>query len=141
MVKLSIFRWTCNWVSTTPGFKLSRPSTANDENALVSSLINSTSNTWDLSKLCELFDRDTVNQICSIPLRRSFGPDVQVWHFTKSGIYTVKSAYHVLVSESINGSLNQSQEGNLFWNKMWSSDSPAKVKAFLSGECAMMRSL
>ncbi|KAF2308605.1 hypothetical protein GH714_011267 [Hevea brasiliensis] len=47
------------------------------------------------------------------------------WHFNKNGIYSVKSAYHVLSEDHL---ISFGQLGGLNWKKLWLVPVPPKVK-------------
>ncbi|CAA7038463.1 unnamed protein product [Microthlaspi erraticum] len=61
----------------------------------VSELINSSTATWNLPLLNQLFDSGDVARIIGIPTSNGARPDSLGWFFTKSGRYTVKSGYMV----------------------------------------------
>ena len=57
------------------------------------SFINSESRIWNLEAIRALVDPNDVKLIESIPLSRNQMDDRNVWHFTNSGKYSVKSGY------------------------------------------------
>ena len=61
----------------------------------VDSLINSASRTWNSQAIQALVDPQDVKIIESIPLSRILMRDMDDWHFTENGKYTVKSGYQV----------------------------------------------
>lgn len=79
------------------------------------------------------FHRDDVEAILHIPLSRRQIMDSMMWLHTTSGMYTVKSGYHMATqvlrdvdwAESFRGS-----SGNKVWAKLWKLKVPNKIKVF-----------
>lgn len=77
-----------------------------------------------------------VEMIRNIPLARSRMEDFVSWHFTKSGIFSVKSCYH-LEWEHQHGNKLRRRSGygtsaNLpVWKTVWTLNVPAKIKIHL----------
>jgi hypothetical protein len=63
----------------------------------VSELIDSTTMSWDMQKLGEFFAPMDREVIINIPLSTRRQSDFWAWHFDKNGIFTVRSAYSMLV--------------------------------------------
>ncbi|XP_075475870.1 uncharacterized protein LOC142514222 [Primulina tabacum] len=61
-------------------------------------------------------------------LRETNNPDFWVWHYSKSGKYTVKSGYWVGLE---NSSLSEENGVAREWGKIWNLQVPPKVKHFL----------
>ena len=80
--------------------------------------------------------------ILSIPISQNLPDDSLVWAWTKKGIFTVKSAYHVAhgwLAEG-RGSGVGGEESNMnkkkeFWTTIWGLKCPSKVKNFLWRAC------
>ncbi|CAA7030423.1 unnamed protein product [Microthlaspi erraticum] len=91
----SVLVWDDPWIPA------SRPRPANGSginfypHLRVSELINSSTATWNLPLLNQLFDSTDVTLIMGIPSSHAARPDSLGWFFTKSGRYTVKSGYTV----------------------------------------------
>ena len=67
--------------------------------------------------------------IKSIPLSSTTQPDILIWPFTPSGIYSVKSGYRFLLENSAQfQSIYQDVE---FWKNVWSLEVPSKIKNFV----------
>lgn len=60
---------------------------------LVKDLLNSTQTDWDLLKVTTWIAPEDVDTVLSIKLSSSAKEDFLGWHYTKDGMYTVKSAY------------------------------------------------
>lgn len=93
----------------------------------VCDLIDPNSFAWDLGLFIEHFDDKDVRLISSIPLLNC-GIDRIIWHFTKSGIYSVKSRYHIACKllSNLNALSIPDSRG---W--IWELNVPFKVRNFL----------
>lgn len=61
----------------------------------VSDLIDPVQGNWDKELIEDIFWEEDVKHILAIPIKQG-GEDTIAWHFDKKGIFSVKSAYHVL---------------------------------------------
>ena len=66
-----------------------------DPNSKVHQLINWEMKWWDHGKLVNLFTKEEVAAIKKIPISHTNQPDYQIWRCMSSGIFLVKSAYHL----------------------------------------------
>ena len=90
---------------------------------------------WDTEKVHQLFYHFDDEAICSIRLPSTETEDTLAWHFEKSGVFTVRSAYRLAVSlqkqsknpasSSTNDTDNQS-----IWDIIWKAKVPEKIKIF-----------
>jgi hypothetical protein len=92
-----------------------------------------------MEKVEEHFLPMDVDVIRSIPLSTSNQQDTWAWHFERSGSFTVRSVYRLLVStkktredwlEGRPGSSSSSTEHRL-WTTMWKVKVPSKIRVFL----------
>lgn len=83
------------WVPSAPYFHVDRELDFSNANRVVADFITS-HGAWDEEALRELFSPSEVDNILTIPLAINKGGDTLRWHYTQTGIYTVKSGYHVL---------------------------------------------
>jgi hypothetical protein len=68
-----------------------------DENAIVDSLINQNSMCWNVPLLQEIFLPRDIELIIKIPLSHQRPRDTLIWIGTNKGLFTMKSAYHMLL--------------------------------------------
>ncbi|GMQ01429.1 hypothetical protein CsSME_00048078 [Camellia sinensis var. sinensis] len=61
--------------------------------APVSTLIDRTRGCWNEEIITSMFSPIDAPSILAIPLCRNWLADTLVWHYSKSGIFSVKSAY------------------------------------------------
>lgn len=101
----------------------------------VHELIDPHTGQWDEALLRSVFSIVDVNRILQIPLHIEAMEDLVVWNFTRSGTFSVRSAYHVqfdhqfgrhFVSLDSPGSAHM----NMCWKDLWQLRLPGKIKHF-----------
>lgn len=105
---------------------------------LVSELITANAN-WDVPKINQIFLPTDVEAIISIPLCTWNINDFWSWAHEKSGSFTIRSAYRMLVSTKhrreawLDGRAGSSDGDGVkkAWTKLWKIDVPLKIKVFL----------
>ncbi|CAN1314816.1 Putative ribonuclease H protein At1g65750 [Linum perenne] len=80
---------------------------------------------WDIKLIEELFNERDAKAISEMPLGRSTEPDQAIWHFSKNGVVSVRSAYRVWTDQMSTITLHHS-EGH--WEGLWNIHSPPKAK-------------
>ncbi|PNT63269.1 hypothetical protein BRADI_4g13587v3 [Brachypodium distachyon] len=128
--------WWDNWL---PRDSLLRPVGRKSANPpkLVSDLINA-DRCWDVAKLNEHFFPMDVDVIMNIPLGTTTRSDFWAWHFEKTGVFSVRSAYRMLAhtrsrrEDWIEHRAGASDVVGLQkkWNLLWKMHVPAKLKVF-----------
>ncbi|XP_060965459.1 uncharacterized protein LOC133034395 [Cannabis sativa] len=103
------------------GIFLVRPS------PFLSYFINS-SGDWDISKLATCFGENMVSEILNVPVSGLQDKDEIIWEHDSSGVFTVKSAYHLAFSHHDLPSPSSLTNSKKFWTKIWTSKIPPKVK-------------
>ncbi|XP_057802912.1 uncharacterized protein LOC131018204 [Salvia miltiorrhiza] len=93
----------------------------------VCDLMNPTTGSWDTELLHDLLGDADAQSALGIPLKSNLGPDKLVWHFEEKGRYTVKTAYKLASSLTLDAMY--SVDG--LWNKLWKVKVPPKVRNFL----------
>lgn len=81
------------WLPTPISFKPVSPLEEVWKNQPVAALINEDSKSWNVNLVNSLFLEHEASIILRLPLSRQGAEDKCVWHWTKSGNFTVKSAY------------------------------------------------
>ena len=106
---------------------------------LVSELIDSTSAGWDRAKVESVFMPMDTQVILRIPLCTRNIPDFWSWHYEKNGLFSIGSAYRMLVAtrsrreawlENNSGTSSSSMEERS-WKNLWKTRVPGKVRMFL----------
>ncbi|XP_022762168.1 uncharacterized protein LOC111308099 [Durio zibethinus] len=86
-------------------------------------------NYWDEENLREHFDAETVMDILAILVSYSGLPDILVWHHTKTGQYSVRSACHLM--GSLEGTRVETIGNNSTnWKRLWQLSLLRKRKIF-----------
>jgi hypothetical protein len=93
---------------------------------------------WDAEKLEQMFLPRDVEIIKQIPLSLRRPRDKLIWTGTKSGIFTVKSAYRLLIQQSCGDSSSSSNgirsERDL-WSAIWTAQVQPKIRLFIWRTC------
>jgi hypothetical protein len=103
----SISIWEDNWISSSCTLRpLFRPTDATVDK--VSELIDGVTHQWDLQKLlANKFSQVDIDRIMQIPISGIAGEEWTPWAYEKSGLFTVKSAYRMLVSQPASSKVGQ----------------------------------
>jgi hypothetical protein len=101
----------------------------------VSELIDGDTHQWDLQKLLtNKFSQVDIDRIMQIPISGIAGEDWTAWAYEKSGLFTVKSAYRMLVSqprEQQGRAATSSSNGKEhLWKSLWKLKVVPKVRVF-----------
>lgn len=130
--------WNMNWL---PNVGSLRPLRLEQTNQVrwVSEIINHSEARWDVEKINQLFTPMDVDFILSIPLSTRNRPDFWAWNFEKkNGVFTVKSAYRLLVNMKEPGNAFKKNDGGRSdtrkseeWTNMWQLQVPSKARVFL----------
>ena len=106
-------------------------------NAKVCALIDEDGPRWITERVTQEFLPHEAQQILGIPLSSNRVPDLLIWAGTKSGRYTTKSAYKLLMSKPVLSTpspFDTSAQTNC-WRRIWSLSVPNKIKHFLWRAC------
>jgi hypothetical protein len=99
---------------------------------MVSDLLLADGLGWNVAKVNELFFEGDVEDILKIPVGRAGTGDYLAWNYTKNGVFTVKSAYHLKMqlnqacAETPGPSLSSSEHKG--WLALWDAVVPGKAK-------------
>ena len=102
------------------------------------SLIDNDQMCWDIEKLRSVFLPRYVEIIQQIPLSSRRPCDRQIWTGTRSGKFTVRSAYHLLLHQRSNGEGSSSSGAssyNKLWHVIWFAQVQPKIKLFMWRAC------
>jgi hypothetical protein len=130
--------WLDNWL---PRDNMLRPIVALKPNPpqQLSELIDETQATWREELIREFFLPVDAAAILSIPVCTSRQNDFWAWHYDHSGIFTVKSAYGMLMVTKIhrenylegNPGPSNAEAEEKGWSSLWKTSIPSKVRVFL----------
>ena len=103
------------------------PRPQNAENVLVETLLDCELGQSNSSAVRNSFLPHEASTILSIPISQNLPEDAWVWAWTKKGIFSVKSAYHVALgwlsegrSLGTGGEESNRQKKKKFWTSIWS---------------------
>lgn len=133
--------WKDRWIGSKP----SLPALAmkldgvgdrsqNSEELKVSELLCHNGREWNVEALERLFLPETIEQIKRIHTAGRNGVDTYSWEYTKSGHYTVKSAYWVQVNVlGVQGKSPEMIQPSLdgIYQRVWQLETSPKVRHFL----------
>ncbi|KAL5789913.1 hypothetical protein ACOSQ2_004801 [Xanthoceras sorbifolium] len=105
------------------------------EDFKVAYLISPSSHSWDLAKLDQVFVAADRDSILEIPLSLGDCADSLIWHFDKSGEYSVKSGYRVAAQDKLSLSGSSSSPDSKWWLALWNLNIPPKIKIFIWRVC------
>ncbi|XP_012835792.1 PREDICTED: uncharacterized protein LOC105956483 [Erythranthe guttata] len=103
----------------------------------VSDLIWTDSRTWNLELIYDTFWPVDHSRILAIPIGSSLAKDRLVWHYSRSGKFTVKSCYHNIMTRRCTSTeihplgTSSNNEAKDLWKYLWHSSIPPKVKIFV----------
>jgi ribonuclease HI len=130
--------WNDNWI---PRDTMMRPITClkRDPPTLVAELMDSIAACWNVQKLQEFFLPMDVEAILSIPVSTSRMEDFWAWKHERTGIFSVRSAYRMLVNVRsrreawLDGRATTSDHAaeEKQWSSLWKIQAPSKIKVFL----------
>ena len=118
--------WQDKWLPSSSGQKVISPNNVLQPTARVCELL-SPSFSWNEELIEEIFLPFEAESIKNIPLVGVNKPDRFIWAHTSNGIFSVQSAYHMLVEDSNNssqGASSSSSRWSKFWKKLWSVQVP-----------------
>ncbi|KAK2653334.1 hypothetical protein Ddye_013190 [Dipteronia dyeriana] len=107
-----------------------------DENVMVD-FLKTDFGGWNIDLLQDTFIADDVDQIFSIPPSNPSIGDYLLWHFEKSGEYSVRSGYQVARDMTMVDSPGVSGSKDLasLWKILWKLKIPLKIKLFMWRAC------
>ncbi|XP_042972682.1 uncharacterized protein LOC122304475 [Carya illinoinensis] len=88
---------------------------------------------WDEALIHDIFEEGEANQICSIPISKMGVEDRIIWIYTKDGLFTVRSAYHVDMDRKRKreGEPSEVVSNGAEWKSIWEMNVPGVVKQFI----------
>ena len=123
--------WHSRWLPRPFSFMPIQWNQGADADIRVADLIDNDRGCWKTQLVRQLFLPMDADQILRLPLCRSWPMDKIIWHFTPSGTFSVKSAYHLIRASKRRDQPSASMtSGCTFWKKLWSLSVPPRIKLF-----------
>ena len=131
-IRLKNDRWIQN-------YSLLKPTVSLQDDITVNFLIDEETKNWNEAIIRTCFSNEDAEKILQIPLSSTSCDDFPAWPLSKSGIYTVKSAYSLIRLESFHnymsangrGESSNQKENSKLWKRLWSVQAPPKMKIVL----------
>jgi hypothetical protein len=126
------------WIpEVVPGTMPTSPSIG--DNQTVNTLMRANEGQWNEAAIRKYFSDDIAERILSIPLSTEGCSDFPSWPHSKTGVYTVRSAYNLARTctfwseRSCSGKGSSSNHENMekAWKKLWAIQCPNKMKVTL----------
>ena len=127
--------WKDRWIPTRSTFKVQSPISILQENTTVDALIFQDTRLWNAPLIDAIFEVSEADTIKSIPLSRRSSTDTIIWAETKNGVYSVRSAYHLLMKAKKGGESSNNSQVNNLWKGIWNASVPQKIKLFIWKAC------
>ncbi|KAK4410308.1 hypothetical protein Sango_0103800 [Sesamum angolense] len=127
--------WMNPWLPRPHSFHPITPPTTALAHTLVSDLIDPVRRHWKAELVQQLFWLCDGSVILAIPLNRMGEQDLLMWNYSKTGSFSVCSAYHLAVSlEDSPCSSSGAALESAWWRKVWQARIPNK---WFHNRCAM----
>ena len=98
----------------------------------VSDLLSPDGAAWDHAKVDAMFSADDAHDIKQIAIGGLGSSDYLAWNFTKSGQFSVRSAYHLCMSlkrtKTGRPESSTSVDRHKSWLALWNTNAPGKAK-------------
>lgn len=104
--------------------------TAPFEHHKVSDLIDYSRGCWREALVKHVFLPCDAELIPSLALCESWPLDKLIWHYNPHGLFTVQSAYHMLVGDAYDDSGSSSSLVHKPWRALWRCNIPSRIKMF-----------
>jgi hypothetical protein len=129
--------WQERWLPNALMYKVMSPPTVLNPLATVSELIKEDTGWWDIDLLKRIFTTEEVNLIQAMPVSSTSQDDILVWRGTKTGMFTVRSAYYIqLELEKRYTAASSNNTGtSKIWTSLWALKIPNAEKNFVWKAC------
>lgn len=110
-----------------------------DERIMVSNLIGESNSHWITERVKDMFNQEDAHEVLNMSLNPKKPNDNRVWSYSKSGKFTVKSAYYLAIKKfsSCGYHLPSSSYPVVGWERLWQIRVPQKISHFLWGTCSV----
>ncbi|KAF7142421.1 hypothetical protein RHSIM_Rhsim05G0208700 [Rhododendron simsii] len=129
--------WEDPWLSKNTNFRIDRTTSRREGIKRVADLIDSDTKSWKVSLIRETFNHEDADAILSIPISYTSQQNRKIWHPSRNGTFSVKTAYHLAkegLSSRCDLQAGQTSSSNVLptiWKKLWGLSIHPKVKMFI----------
>jgi hypothetical protein len=129
--------WGDKWIPKPSSFLVQSPCVILNPEAKVKELMDQNMGGWNVELIRSIFHKDEAELICNLPCSRYRAPDKLIWRCTKSGDFSVRSAYHLEMERTsrMRGESSRGKDYSNFWKTLWSLQVPNSTKVFLWRAC------
>jgi hypothetical protein len=134
---VSIKIWQDRWLPCPTTFRIQSPRQLLGAEATVAALIDADTRWWKTSLIQSIFLPSEAAHICSIALSPGNQPDKLIWRGNSSGLFSVRSAYH-LEKERRSRDSGESSSASISsetWRRIWNLKVPGVVRNFIWRMC------
>lgn len=129
--------WEHNWIPRDHMLRALHPRSTNPP-VFVADLMNEAEKRWNREQIFEHLQAPDAHAILSIPLSSRNVEDSWSWHYERSGNFTVRSAYRLLVDTKMRRvdwlegrqATSNTAESKRQWCQLWKANVPSKLKNF-----------
>ncbi|XP_035539661.1 uncharacterized protein LOC118344031 [Juglans regia] len=129
--------WGDKWLDQSNRRKVTSPVKNLDENAKVDVLIDPETKRWKQDLIQDTFEVREAQLIMETPISAMATGDRIIWHGTKNGSFSVRSAYHMENDREVaaQGQASTSNSLKEVWNRIWQIQATPGDKTFLWRAC------
>jgi hypothetical protein len=133
----SINVWGDRWLPTPTSFSVQSPVNHHPPYARISALIDREVRGWNHTLIQEVFSPEEAVTITGIPLCPAFPRDRIIWNGTSTGMFSVRSAYHLWmdIQLRLRGEPSNPVSKSSLWKNIWAVKVSNSVKLFLWKAC------
>jgi hypothetical protein len=133
----SIRIWKDRWIPSSSSHLVFSPVGGLGQEATVSDLIDKERGCWNSNIISENFLKEEAEAILNIPLSPNLPQDRIIWIGSKSGMFSVKSAYYIgrVLKEDARGQCSYADRMPDIWKDLWNLKILGKVKLFAWRDC------
>ena len=123
--------WSSRWLPRPGSFRPILGSLDADDDLSVADFIDTEAGCWREELVCQTFLPINVDIILQIPLCTSWPDDKLIWHYSADGVFSVRSAYHLLRSK-LRPDIPSSSSGlgQALWKRVWRLNVPPRIRLF-----------
>lgn len=111
----NILVWGSPWINRGDDFFAQTPVVPGFEDLRVHDLFLPNTRRWDRNRITDIFVENEAKAILRTPISPEGIVDRLIWHYTKDGMYSVKSGYNLTISLVADESLEVTENWNIIW--------------------------
>ncbi|KAL5756478.1 hypothetical protein ACOSP7_020905 [Xanthoceras sorbifolium] len=129
----SVLVYSDKWILRPSTFKVVSPPVLTS--SIVVGQLRNSSSYWNVPLINQLFVKDDIDFILSIPISRFRHDDVLMWHYDSNGVYSVRNGYNLAFASLYPASVSDPSNLSHWWKALWQIQLPSKIRIFLWKAC------